>query len=228
MSLDLGYMISTLGMMIKYVPVTLGITGLSVLFGLFLALLLTVGQLVKNRGINLFCMGYIAFIRGTPALLLIMLVYYGLPLPFQRLGIDINGLPQIAYAIFALSLNAAGYMSESMRSAYMAVNRGQYEAGLSVGMSAAAVNRRIIVPQACVMALPNIGNQIISALKHSSLVYAIGIMDVFQKGQAAAAFLFGFTQVEIFIVVTVIYWIISLLTEQLIVLTEKKFRYLIP
>jgi L-cystine transport system permease protein len=228
MTLDLGYMLSTLVMMMKYVPVTLIITALSVLFGLLLALLLTAGQLLKNRGINLCCMGYIAFIRGTPALLLIMLVYYGLPLPFQRLGIDINGLPQIFYAILALSLNAAGYMSESMRSAYMAVNRGQYEAGLSVGMSAAAVNRRIIVPQACVMALPNIGNQIISALKHSSLVYAIGIMDVFQKGQTAAAFLFGLTQVEIFIVITVIYWIISLLTEQLVSLTEKKFRYLIP
>jgi L-cystine transport system permease protein len=221
-------MISTLGIMVKYIPVTLEITALSVLFGLLFALLLTIGQLVKKRGINLLCVAYIAFIRGTPALLLIMLVYYGLPLPFQRLGIDINGLPQIGYAVFALSLNAAGYMSESMRSAYLAVNRGQYEAGLSVGMSAAAVNRRIIVPQACVMALPNIGNQIISVLKHSSLVYAIGIMDVFQKGQAAAAFLFGLTQVEIFIVVTIIYWLISLLTELLITATEKRFRYLIP
>jgi L-cystine transport system permease protein len=228
MNFDPAYMLSILGILAACIPVTLQITAAAVAIGLFLGLLLTMGQLLKNRILNTICVGYIAFIRGTPALLLIMLVYYGLPLPLKHFGIDINGLPQIWFAVLALSLNAGGYMSESMRSAYLAVHSGQYEAGLSVGMSAAMVNRRIIIPQACVMALPNLGNQVISALKHSALVYAIGITDVFQKGQAVASFLLGLRQVEIFIVITGIYWLISIATELLFAFIEKKFRYLIP
>jgi L-cystine transport system permease protein len=228
MGFDVSYVLTNLLTSVKYIPVTLEITISSVIFGLAAALLLAMGQLVHIRVINILCISFIALIRGTPMLLLIMLVYYGLPLVFMEFGVNINGLPQIWFAVLAISMNASAYMSESMRSAYLAVHHGQYEAGLSVGMGAGTVNRQIIIPQACVMALPNIGNQLISVLKHSSLVYAIGISDVFEKAQAAAMFKMGLKQVEVFVVITLIYWFISLLTELGVWLLERRFRHLIP
>ncbi|MDF2478566.1 MAG: amino acid transporter permease [Sphingobacterium sp.] len=223
---SIHFVVNSLVTLLHYVPITLLITALSICLGLVLGLFVTIGQLVPNRVLNGLSIGFIALMRGTPMLLLLLLIYYGLPLLLQSFAIDISGWNQVVFAILALSINISAYFSETMRSAYSAISADQYEAGLSVGMSNKRIISRIIVPQATAIALPNIGNSMISIIKHSSLVYAIGITDIYQQAQTVASSTFGMRQLEVFVAVALIYWMICILVERIIAVIEGRFSYL--
>ena len=114
-------------------------------------------------------------------------------------------------------------MSEVIRSAYQSVDKGQYEAGVSVGLSNFQVFRRIVVPQAFVVALPNFGNGLLELIKEGSLAYTIGLIDVMGKAQLIIDSRFNAHALETYLALSIIYWVLSILIEQSFLKLEKFF-----
>lgn len=217
---DPSYIFSSIPSIIKALPLTLIIMIASLIFGLLLGLILTVMKLQKNIVLKSIANGYTAFIRGTPALLQLFLVFYGLPQALSFVGIDINDWSKSIFAIITFALNSGAFISEVMRSAYLSVDAGQSEAALSIGMNNIQCLRRIIIPQAFKICLPNLGNIIISLLKETSYVFTIGVVDILGKAKLIGSDGYGVRQLEAFLAVALIYWIISIVIEQFILLYE--------
>ena len=177
-------------------------------------------KLNKNIVINSIANGYVAFIRGTPPLLQLFLVFYGLPQVLGSIGIDINDWDKVVFAIITFSLNSGAFLSEIMRSSYLAVDIGQKEAALSVGMTNIQMLRRIIIPQAFDVAIPNLGNLVISLLKETSYVFTIGIIDIMGRAKLIGSNGYGVRQLESYIGLALIYWFMCIIIEKSIALYE--------
>ena len=167
----------------KYWPVyltglqtTLLLSVIVVIIGTILGTLLVIIRRSPIKPIKWLGNGYVGFIRGTPLLAQIYLVYIGIPVILQ--GFDI---PDMAAAALALSLNAAAYISETIRSGIEAVNIGQTEAARSLGMSAGMTLKDIILPQAFKNILPALGNQFIGITRDTSMVSVIGVAEIMYK-----------------------------------------------
>ena len=181
---DIGFMISTVPEIIRRLPLTLLMAFVSCLLGLLLGLLLALARFFKVRFINELVKVYVSFIRGTPMLVQLYLVYYGIPLIVRNIvdavgsDFDINSIPAIVFAFIAFSLNSAAYMSETIRSSIEAVDKGQMEACYSIHLTTAQALRRVILPQAFIIALPPLGNSLLSLVKDTSLAFSISVVDV--------------------------------------------------
>lgn len=221
---DITYVFQSIPLILKTLPLTLYIMILSLIFGFILGLIVTAMKIGKNRIIKTIANSYVAFIRGTPPLLQLFLVFYGIPPAFSAVGIDLSGIDKTTFAIITFTLNSGAFMSEIMRSAYLAVDKGQYEAALSVGMTDFQVVRRIIFPQAFAIAVPSFGNITISLLKETSYVFAIGVIDILGKAKLIGSDGYGVRQLEAFIAVALIYWAISVLIEKSITLYEYMYN----
>jgi len=217
---DPSYIFNSMPLIAKALPLTLIIMIVSLFFGLLLGLILTVMKLQRNTILNSTANGYTAFIRGTPPLLQLFLVFYGLPQILNSIGIDINDWNKSVFAIITFTLNSGAFISEIMRAAYLSVDIGQREAALSIGMNNFQCLRRIMIPQAFAIALPNLGNVIISLLKETSYVFTIGVIDIFGKAKLIASDGYGVRQLEVFMAVALIYWVISIVIEQMMSLYE--------
>ncbi|MCT4508038.1 MAG: amino acid ABC transporter permease [Tepidibacter sp.] len=143
----------------------------SVFIGVVLGLFVSLMKLSKNKVLNIIASIYIEFLRGTPILVQLFIVYYGLP----SLGIDI---PPFVAGIIALSINSSAYVAEIIRAGIQAVDKGQMEAARSLGMSQNMAMRYIIIPQGLKNILPALGNEFIVLIKESSIVMMVGIADV--------------------------------------------------
>lgn len=213
---------------IKYIPVTLNITAVSIIFAFIIALISAIIKINKVPVLNKIVGFYISFIRGTPLLVQIYLSYYGFPKVFDYINlkygteIDISGIPAIVFIYVAFSLNVGAYLSETFRSAILSVDKGQNEAALSLGMTKFQSMVRIVLPQAFVTAIPNIGNTIISLVKDSSLAFIISVVEM--MGQAKIVGAPGLNFFEVYIVVAILYWIICIIIERAILLLEKRLR----
>jgi len=221
---DIGYIFSAIPLIVRAIPLTFVIVVLSLFFGMLLGLLLTSMKLRKNPVSALIATGYVSFIRGTPTLLQLYLVYYGLPKVLELVGVDINSWDRVFFAIAAFSLNSGAFLSEVMRSAYLAVDIGQQEAALSVGMGSMQTLRRIIFPQAFAIALPNLGNSIIQLLKETSLAFIIGVNEIMGQAQLIIGRGYGVRQFETFIAVSLIYWAICFAMEKGFAFLETMYK----
>ena len=160
--------------------------------------------------------------RCTPSIVLLFLVYYGLPALASIFAFDLNDLSKIFFVVTAFSLSFGNVMSEIIRSSYLAVERGQYEAAVSVGLTRFDAFRRIILPQASVVALPNIINSILTLLKEGSLAYTIGLIDVMGKANLLIAMNYEAHALETLLALSFIYWSISIIIENANGLLEQK------
>lgn len=169
-----------------------------------------------------------SFIKGIPIIIQLYIVYYALPNILldicTRVGIpyDIRNQSAITYAILALSLNYASYMTDVVISSLKAVDPGQIEACWSVGMTTAQGYIRVIIPQAIVVGIPNAGNQFIALMKATSMAYFITVMEVLGKSRQLAAGTYKFF--EAYIIASVVYWILCIIFEKIIALLEKKVQ----
>lgn len=195
-------------------PVTIQILLLSLLFSLILGALVTCASLSKNKVLQTIAKGYIAFMRGIPTLILIFLLYLGLPQVLMQMGINMQGVKTIDYIIACLALSTSANMSEMMRTAYLAVNKGQLEAAYSVGMKFSTAFRRIIFPQAFGIAIPTLGNNIILLFKETSLAFTVGVIDILGKGRAISSASYGTNRLEVYIACGLIFWAICFLLEK--------------
>ncbi len=158
------------------VEVTIPLTILSFLLALAVAVIVALIQYANVKVLRELCRFYIWIIRGTPLLVQLYLVFYGLP----SVGIVIDAFPA---AVLVLGFNEAAYMAETMRGALESVSRGQMEAGYCVGMNYVQIMMHVVLPQAFRTAFPALGNSMIAMLKETSMAATITVMDMFRQAQ---------------------------------------------
>jgi len=178
---------------------TLVITSFGILIGLLIGFPISLARLSKNKAAELAAKAYIGFIRGTPLLLQLFFIYFGL----VRL-IRLDPLPSAA---LALGIHNGAYIAEIFRGAIQSVDKGQIEAGRALGMSKAQTLRRIILPQAFRRALPPLGNQFIIALKDSSLASTISIRELVLTSRQLASS--NYMMMEMLMLAAVFYLIMT-------------------
>ena len=179
---------------------TIPLTAISFTIGLVVALIIALMRLSSLRGLRLFASAYVSIIRGTPLLLQLFIIFYGLP----SLDIVLDPWPS---AIVAFSLNVGGYASESIRSAILSVAPGQWEAAKTVGLGRFQTLRRVILPQAAKVAVPPLSNTLISLVKDTSLASAVLVTEILRKAQEIAAPTFEFFL--LYSIAAVYYWVVS-------------------
>lgn len=167
--------------------------------GLLLAILVAMMRISKNSLARSVARTFVSIIRGTPLLVQLFVVFYGLP----SLGVLLDPWPS---AIIALSLNVGGYASEVVRAAILAVPKGQWEAGYTIGMSNAQTLRRIVLPQAARVSVPPLSNTFISLVKDTSLASVILVTELFRQAQQIAAASSQF--LVLYIEAAFVYWVI--------------------
>ncbi|MCR1160909.1 MULTISPECIES: amino acid ABC transporter permease [Micrococcaceae] len=180
---------------------TIPLTLASFAFGLVLALLVALLRLSPNvvlSGIGRF---YVSVIRGTPLLVQLFVIFYGLP----SIGVKLDPWPS---AIIAFSLNVGGYAAEIIRAAILSVPKGQWEAGHTIGMSRPQTLLRIILPQAARVSVPPLSNTFISLVKDTSLASLILVTELFRNAQQIAAFSQEF--MALYLQAALVYWVICL------------------
>ncbi|MBR2208960.1 MAG: amino acid ABC transporter permease [Synergistaceae bacterium] len=225
---DVKFMLSTVPEIISYLPVTLEIAFISGIIALILGFAIALVRYFNVKILSGICKVYISFIRGTPEMVQLLLAYYGLPIFLRTLneefglGLSVNGIPAIVFAVIALALNSAAFMSETIRSAMLAVDPGQIEACYSLNMTTAQAMRKVVFPQAFAIALPPLGNSLISLLKETSLVFAISVMEMMTAARVIGSRSFRFF--EVYIVVSLIYWICCFILERILSMIEKRTR----
>ena len=225
---DISYMISTIPEIIKYLPVTLRIALWSAIISLILGFAVAMIRVFKVKVLSQIAIVYISFIRGTPAMVQLLVAYYGVPIMLrgmnESLGTDWNvtGIPASVFAVVALSLNSAAFMSETIRSAILSVEAGQMEACYSINMTTMQAMRRVVLPQAFAVALPPLGNSLISLLKETSLIFNISVIEIMAAAKIVGARSFRFF--EVYIVVALIYWACCLILERILGILEKRIR----
>ena len=139
---------------------------------------------------------------------------------FQGTNYNVNAVPSILFVLLAFSLNESAYNSESIRAALLSVDRGEIEAGQSLGMTRWQVLKRITIPEATVVALPTLGNAFIGLMKNTSLAFVASVVDMTAEGQIIAGS--SYRYFEAYISLAIIYWILTVITEQILRLLETK------
>ncbi len=211
-SYDLSYVFKFLPDILSALPLTLWVLLLTTSLGSLLGALLAWGQLYGDEVLASLSRGYVFVLRCTPPIVLLFMVFYGLPEFLEWwLGLDVNGWSRTIFVVTAMTLLFAASISEVFKSAYEAVPVGQMEAGLSIGLTELQTFWRILFPQAFRIALPNISNAILNLLKDTALAYTIGLVDVMGAGNLLIGRNLGNYSLETYTAVAVIYWGLALL-----------------
>ena len=211
--LNLSYQI--MPRLLEGAVVTLELTVCSISLGFILGIALALGRLYGKRPVSLFCTGYIEFFRGTPLLVQLLILYYGLPPYGIRLSSFVAG-------ILGLGLNSAAYQAEYFRGAIQSVSQGEIMAARAIGMSRFKAIVNIILPQMFRIVIPSWSNELIYTLKYSSVAYMIGAPELMAQAKFIAAD--NFRYFEVFLVVAFIYLIAVVLLSRILSLVEKRVR----
>jgi len=195
--------------------VTLELTAVGLLIGFVLGLALALAKTFGAPGVSKFATGYIEIFRGTPLLVQLFLIYYGLP----SLGLTLS---QTLSAYLALGLNSAAYQAEYLRGAIQAIGDAQMMAGRSIGLSRWQTIRLVILPQALRLALPAWSNEPISLLKTTAVVFLIAVQDLMAKAKRAATTTYN--PIGSYIAVAVIYLVMVFILDALLKWLERKTK----
>ncbi len=200
---DVTYMIKNIPVLLSYVHITLTITIVSAIIGILLGCVIALIRINNIKFLKQLVVVFTYFIRGTPLLVQIFLVYFGFPEILNKLGFNPNGVSPLIYIIIVFTLYVAAYSGEVMRSAILAIPQGQLEAAYAIGMTSYKAYIRIVLPQAFASAIPSIINTIISELKGTALVFNVGIVDMMNKAELIG----GYTQryLELYVDAAIIY-----------------------
>lgn len=204
MSFNFALLLQSIPQLLKGMGFTIELALGSMVFGLALGFGLALMRLSKEKIVRRSARVYVSFIRGTPLLVQLFMIYYGLPTIGIRLDPMTSGL-------IGFSLNMAAYTSEILRAAIAAIDIGQREAAFVMGMTRFQVMRRVILPQAARLALPPLGNSFVSLVKDTSLAATIQVPELFRQAQLITARTFEvFTM---YISVALVYWGVSALLD---------------
>lgn len=203
MNFDITAFLNAFKIIGRGLPITLSVALLSMMIGLVLGIIVALLRR-SHKGLIGHLLGvYVSFFRGTPLMVQLFIFFYGLP---QLLPI-FGGINAFQASIIVMSLNASAYISEVVRGALNSIGKGQFEAGLSVGMTKFQVMERIVLPQALRLAIPPLGNTFVSLIQGTAITFMLGLQDIMglSKMQAAATYRFF----ETFLAVGIVYWVIT-------------------
>jgi len=216
MELDFSPVWSGWSLLLRGAVVTVEVTAVSLLLGCALGLLVGIGRLnPKRRVIYTLCTAYLAAIRGTPLLVQLFILFFGLP----QFGIL---LPAFLCGVLGLGIYSGAYVSEIVRGAIQSVDRGQMEAARSIGLSAGQAMRSVILPQAVVRMIPPLGNEFIALIKNSALVSLLTIHDLMHEGQKIISV--SYRSLEVYLAIAVMYFVLTGLTTVVLRRVELKLR----
>jgi polar amino acid transport system permease protein len=196
--------------------VTVEITAVALVLGCIMGLLVGIGRLnPARRVVYALCTSYVAAIRGTPLLVQLFILFFGLP----QFGIM---LPAFVCGVIGLGIYSGAYVSEIVRGAIQSIDRGQMEAARSVGMSYGTAMRNIILPQALVRMIPPLGNEFIALIKNSALVSLLTIHELMHEGQKIISV--SYRSLEVYLVIAVMYFVLTGLTTLALRHIEQRLR----
>lgn len=216
MDINFDLMIESLPLLIAGAGITVEITAISVFLGLCIGCVLGIMRLCNYKALRILANVYVDFIRGTPLLVQIFLVYFALP------HITGSRVDPFFAAISACSINSGAYIAEIFRGGIQSIDRGQMEAGRSLGLTWWQTMKYIILPQAFKRIIPPLGNEFIAMLKDSSLVSVIGFEELTRRGQLIIARTYA--SMEIWACVALIYLVMVFLVARLVAVLEKRFN----
>ena len=200
-------------------PVTILLALGGAFFGIIFAMIFALVKINRVRILYPLQAVFVSFLRGTPLLVQLMLTYYGIPLILKAINqsygtaFNINAIPAELFAIVALAFNEAAYASETIRAAILSVDPGEIEAARSLGMTNRQVYRRIIIPNAAVVATPTLINSLIGLTKGTSLAFSASVVEIFAQARIIGGS--DLKYFERFITVSIVYWIVNILIEML-------------
>jgi His/Glu/Gln/Arg/opine family amino acid ABC transporter permease subunit len=208
---SLGIILDAMPRLLQGALVTLELTAFAILIGITAGSLIGISRLSSALPLRWAARAYTDFFRGTPLLVQIFMVYFGIPAVTAGLGYPVR-MTQLVAAVTALSLNCAAYLAEIVRAGIQSIEIGQREAAESLGLGPIETMRYVIFPQAFRRMIPPIGNEFISLLKDTSLVAVIGFEELFRKGQLIVAQ--NYRAFEIYAAVALVYLALTLLSSQ--------------
>jgi len=216
MALDFTPVWQGLPMLLAGAVVTVEVTAASLGLGCLLGLLVGMGRLSPRRRIIYgICTAYLTCIRGTPLLVQLFLLFFGLP----QFGIL---LPAFMCGVLGLGIYSGAYVSEIVRGSIQSIDRGQMEAARSLGMPYRMAMRKVILPQAFVRMIPPLGNEFIALIKNSALVSLLTIHDVMHEGQKILSV--SYRSLEVYLAIAVVYFVLTGLTTLALRALEKHLR----
>ena len=225
---DFSLVFSSIPELLQKLPITLGLASLSMVLALILGLLMAIIKMKKIKVLTQITNVLISLLRGTPIIVQLYVAFFGIPMFFQainqRFGTNmvVADIPGFVYAMVALGLNQSGFMAEIIRSALQSVNSGQIEAAHAIGMTSSQTLRRIILPEAFEVALPTIGNSIISIIKGTSLAFTCAVIEITAQGKIIGGRTYRYF--EVYVSLAIIYWVITIIIEQIIKIIENKIK----
>jgi len=225
---DIKLVFTQIPELLKYLPVTLEITILSMILGLIIGLILAMIKIKQIPVLYRISAIFVSFTRGTPILVQLYLTYYGIPIflkyynYYNGTNYNLNSIPSLLFVLVAFSLNEAAYNSENIRAAIQSIEKGQIEAAHSLGMTSFQVLKRVLLPEAFVVALPTLGNALIGLLKGTSLAFVCSVVEITAQGKILAGS--SYRYFEVYVSLAIIYWVLTIIIEQGIKFIEKRIR----
>ncbi len=214
--MDFSFMQKYYGFFIDGTSITLILSLFGVAFGVVIGVILALMKLSKNILLKSFSTAYIELVRGTPLLVQLYIIYYGLP---RITGIDFE---DITLGIIAISINSAAYVAEIIRAGILSIDKGQLEAARSLGMTHRMAMTNIIIPQAFKNILPALGNEFIVLIKESAIVSVVGIHDLMYNADTVRGN--TYKPFAPLIVAAFIYFTITFILSKLLSLMERRMR----
>jgi L-cystine transport system permease protein len=204
-------------------PTTLLIVLVATVGGLIIGMILAFVRIEKIPVLSQIALIIVSFLRGTPIIIQMFIVYYGLPLLLQGINIDIMWWDKIYFVFVTYALNTAAFFSEIIRSSVQSVPKSQREAAASAGLTKLQTYRRIVIPQSVSIAIPSLGMSMTGLLQDTSLAFTLGILDVIGRVRALGAITSHV--LEGYIVAACIFVILSIGLEKLFGWLERKTTY---
>ena len=217
---DIAYVFTFMPKLASTLLLTLGIVAGSLGSGLLFGLIAALPRLYRIPVLEQIAVAYASFFRGTPILIQLFLIYYGLPELLKMVHIDITRLPVLVFVILTYGLHTGAFVSETIRGAILAVDRGQVEAAYALGMTGPQAFLRVAAPQALAIAVPVLANQTLALLKETSLAFTLGVMELSGKAQSLARITQHF--LEAYLALALIYLAVAFVLEKLLLALERR------
>ena len=212
--------------LIRYLPITLELAIIAMALGIILGLILAIVKIREIPVLKQIATFFISLIRGTPVLVQLYIAYFGIPMFIKALNqkygtsLEVGDVSGFVYAVIALGINQSAYNAEIIRAALLSVGEGQIEAASALGMSYLQALRRIILPEAITVALPSLGNSLISVIKGTSLAFTCAVVEMTAQGKIIGGR--SYRYFEVYVSLAIIYWVITIIIEQILKAIENK------
>jgi L-cystine transport system permease protein len=221
-SFDFEFFLYEITVAASYIPLVAFLSVIPLAAGLVIGSLLAISRIYRVKFMQKFAQMYVVVMRSVPVLLQMFLAYYAVRAVYSLFGWNLAGINKVVVVIIVFVLNAAGSLSDGLCSALLSVDASQYEAGHSIGMTRPHSLMYVILPQSLPVAVPVIGSVFIGIIKNSSAAYLMGVIEMIKGTEMKTAG--NYRYLEAYCAVAVIYWLITIIIENITHLLEKYVR----